>query len=59
MARDLTATTLNSFHQHGLTQAAFLLPPLQQQPPFLSVLCGKPPTFPDGVQPPDPVIDVR
>ena len=26
MAKDLTATTLNSFRQHGLTQAAFLLP---------------------------------
>jgi len=26
MAKDLTATTLNSFRRHGLTQAAFLLP---------------------------------
>ena len=26
MAKDLTATTLNSFRQRGLTQAAFLLP---------------------------------
>ena len=26
MAKDLTATTLNSFRRHGLTQASFLLP---------------------------------
>jgi len=35
MAKDLTATTLNSFRRHG---GFFVAPPLQQQPPFLSVL---------------------
>jgi hypothetical protein len=41
-AKDLTATTLNSFRRHGLTQTAFLLPHPSSNNLRSCQRCGRP-----------------